>query len=582
MLPAGVEAQGQQLAGSDAHRSRRRWHNHLDARIVVGEDLPVPAARTFDSPSVITHRNNVGQVGGAGSPCRPECNEFGARTTGEMVEVDSSEHAAVGGPDRCAHGVNAVFAWAGLGSFINSRAGQLNKCLFDDRKGAGSLVWVFIHGPMLAAGCSISAPVNTASVYAQLMSLGRGFSVLWSANAASNLADGLAFVSMPLLAASLTDDPRWVAGLATVYALVRLLVALPIGVWVDRADRPTLLAFANILRGCTVLAFALCLQFGAGSLLLLYIVFALIGTLESAADNASMSLVPALVRDRDLDRANGRISATQIIADEFAGPPLGGLLFALAAAVPIFAMGGLWTAAGFLALALPRRLKGAAIAGVTEPKSGRATLWAEAAAGARWLGGNRVVGALALIGALASVGYMLPFSILVLFAQQQLDVDSAGYGVILAASALGGLAGSFAAPRIRSKIGYRWTIAASLLTGAVSLLALSATDNGVVAALLLAAYILHAVIWGICATSLRQRLVPDELRGRVNAASRVLALLGLALGSALGGVLAVVHIALPVLAGGLVFLVCAVAAVFLFRPTDPRNRKPTRARAVTR
>ena len=45
------------------------------------------------------------------------------------------------------------------------------------------------------------------------MSLGRSFRVLWSANAASNLADGLAFVS-PLLAASLTDDPRWVAGLS--------------------------------------------------------------------------------------------------------------------------------------------------------------------------------------------------------------------------------------------------------------------------------------------------------------------------------------------------------------------------------
>lgn len=66
--------------------------------------------------------------------------------------------------------------------------------------------------------------------YALFVSLGRGFLALWSANAASNLADGLAFVSMPLLAATLTDDPRLVAGLATTYALVRLVVAVPIGV----------------------------------------------------------------------------------------------------------------------------------------------------------------------------------------------------------------------------------------------------------------------------------------------------------------------------------------------------------------
>lgn len=407
------------------------------------------------------------------------------------------------------------------------------------------------------------------------MSFGRAFSFLWGANTASNLADGLAFVSIPLLAASLTDDPRWVAGLATVYALVRLLAALPIGVWVDRADRRRILVAVNLLRGVVVAALALCVHFGVGGLLLLYLAFAIIGTLESAADNATVSLVPGIVGERNLDRANGRISASQIVADEFAGPPLGGFLFAFAAAAPIFAMAGLWAAAGFLALALPKRP--AAPPATTPPE--RTRVWKEAAAGTRWLARHRTVGGLALIGALASVGYMLPFSVLVLFAQQQLGVDTAGYGMILATSAVGGLAGSFAAPRMRGRFGYRWTISASLLLGAGSLTALAATHSGVVAALLLAVYIFHAVVWGICATSLRQRLVPDELRGRVNASSRVLGLLGLALGSALGGVLAAGNIALPALAGGLVFLACSLVAAYLFRDLG-RTGTPGRASAV--
>lgn len=396
------------------------------------------------------------------------------------------------------------------------------------------------------------------------MSLGRSFRVLWSANAASNLADGLAFVSIPLLAASLTDDPRWVAGLSTLYALVRLLVALPIGVWVDRVDRRTILIVANVLRGGAVLALAICVQLGVGGLALLYVAFAVIGTLESAADNAAVSFVPSVVRKDQLDTANGRISAAQLIADEFAGPPLGGFLFAIAAAAPVFAMGGLWAAAGLIALALPLRR-------ATSPgavPAVRTSAWREAAAGASWLVRHRVVGGLAVIGALASVGYMLPFSILVIFAQEQLGLDGVGYGVILAVSALGGLVGSFTTARIRSRIGYRWTIVASLLTGAASLLALAATHNGVTASLLLAVYILHAVVWGICSTSLRQRLVPDALRGRVNAAARVLGLLGLALGSLLGGMLAVVHIALPVAAGGAVFTVCACTALVLVRTIE--------------
>lgn len=239
------------------------------------------------------------------------------------------------------------------------------------------------------------------------MSLGRPFTVLWSANAASNLADGLAFVSIPLLATSFTDDPRWVAGLSTLYALVRLLVALPIGVWVDRVDRRTILIVANLLRGGAVLALAICVQLGVGGLAVLYVAFAVIGTLESAADNAAVSLVPSLVRKDQLDAANGRISAAQLVADEFAGPPLGGFLFAIAAAAPIFAISGLWAAAGLIALALPLGRAAVPDAAPTE----RAPKWREATAGASWLVRHRVVGALAVIGALASVGYMLPFSI---------------------------------------------------------------------------------------------------------------------------------------------------------------------------
>lgn len=390
------------------------------------------------------------------------------------------------------------------------------------------------------------------------MSLGRGFSGLWSANAFSNLADGLAFVSMPLLAASLTDDPRLVAGLATIYAAVRLGVALPVGVYVDRLDRRTLIVVANLVRAVAVVLLATAVAAGSASLLLLYAAMAVVATLESTADNAATAILPSLVGPGDLDRANSRVSAAQLVADEFVGPPLGGFLFAVAAAVPVFAMGGLWAAAGTVALAVPRQ----------PPRPATAV---RARDGVRWLATDRVVGSLAVIGALASVGYMLPFSVLVLFADRRLGLDSTGYGLLLCASAIGGLVGSAVTARIRATIGYRWTIVASLLLGAGSLAALSRTDDAVVAAVLLALYILHAVGWGICSVSLRQRLVPEALRGRVNAAARVLGLLGLALGSVVGGLLATVDIAVPVAAGGAVFVVCAaVAALTLSSRVDDR------------
>lgn len=391
------------------------------------------------------------------------------------------------------------------------------------------------------------------------MSLGRPFSVLWSANALSNLSDGLAFVTMPLLAAAITDDPRWVAGLATVYALVRLVVALPVGVYVDRLDRRSLIVAANMLRGVALLGLAVTVQLGAASLVVLYAVMAIVGTLESFADNAAVAMLPSLVRRANLDRANARVSSAQLVADEFVGPPLGGLLFAVAVAAPVYAMGGLWAAAGIIALALPRALNRSEPPGdITIPR--RASIYREAREGVVWLSHHRIVGSLALIGGLASIGYMLPFSVLVLFAEDRLGLNGPGYGALLAFSALGGLLGTFVAPGARIRFGYRWTITASLTIGASSLAGLYLASEPILAGAMLALYIFHAVVWGICATSLRQRLIPGVILGRVGAASRVLGLIGLVVGSTLGGVLAVSDIATPTLAGALVFAICALIA----------------------
>lgn len=391
------------------------------------------------------------------------------------------------------------------------------------------------------------------------MVFGRGFVALWSANSLSNLADGLAFISMPLLAASMSEDARLVAGLATLYAVIRLVVALPIGVWVDRFDRRTLIVAANILRGAALVSLALTIQFGFSSLVALYSAMAVIASLESVAESAAVAILPSLVRSERLDSANSRIAGTQLIADEFVGPPLGGFLFALATSVPVFAMGGLWALAGFIALALPIQLRGH-----EESRMPRHLVTAEAFEGIAWLRHNNTIGSLAVIGALASIGYMLPFSILVLFANDNLGLNSTGYGLMLSFSALGGLLGSVFAARVRRRLGYRWTIAASLALGALTLCGLSVTKNPIVAGVLLALYILHAVVWNICSVSLRQKLVPDRLLGRVGGASRVLSLGGLAIGSALGGVLGSVNLAIPVAAGGIVFLCCcAFAAVAL-------------------
>ena len=374
----------------------------------------------------------------------------------------------------------------------------------------------------------------------------------------------MVFVSIPLLAAALTSGPVLIAGLAAVYSAVRLLVVVPAGVIVDRVDRRTILWSTNLLRGVVLVGAACVFATSGGSLALLYGIYALLGIIETAADNAALSILPSIVPAASLDRANGRISAAQLVADEFVGPPLGGLLFALAVALPLFATGGLYAAACAFFLALPRRRGPGPTLG--ESAAERRSLFGEAVAGARWLRGHELLSGLAVIGGFASVAYMMPFSILVLYAQQSLGLDAAGYGTLLAVSALGGLVGSFVTAPLRSRVGYAWTIAGSLALGCGALVGLAFARIPWIAALLLAAYILHAVVWGICVSSLRQRLVPEHLRGRVNASSKVLGLVGLTVGAILGGVLGdQFGLSAPFLAGGLVFGICIVIVWRLFR-----------------
>jgi predicted MFS family arabinose efflux permease len=133
---------------------------------------------------------------------------------------------------------------------------------------------------------------------------------------------------------------------------------------------------------------------------------------------------------------------------------------------------------------------------------------------------------------------MIPFSYLVLYARDELGLDGTGYGLLLAFSALGGLLGSFIATRLRRRIGYGWSIVAALLTGAVSFAVISLTSNIVVVAIALAAYIGHAVVWGIMATSVRQRATPAAMMGRVGSLDGFVGLIGLAVGAGVGGLLA--------------------------------------------
>jgi len=389
------------------------------------------------------------------------------------------------------------------------------------------------------------------------------FRTLWAAVGLSNLADGVNVAAAPLLAATLTSDPVAIGGL-TVAQRLPWLFSLVTGAVVDRADRRRVIRAAAGARALTLGVLALAVALGFASIPLLYAVFVVLGICETLFDNSSAALVPAFVPSADLERANGRIQTTFVVANEFAGPPIGGFLLALAVALP-FVVGalGLVAALGVLLL-LPRTARPAP----AEPTS----LWADIRQGGRWYWRSPIVRSLSFVSGVGNAMTGASYGLLVLVGVEHLHLSPRGYGVLLAVGAVGAVVGGLAADRIARRVPPGRLIVGTSIASAAAVAALGFVTHPAAAAALMAVDGFLVLVLGVVLVSLRQRLVPAELLGRVNAVYFTVALGGLAVGGLGGGLLARwFGLSTPFVVGAAAVVVTTLAV--LPRVTDGRIRE---------
>jgi MFS family permease len=385
--------------------------------------------------------------------------------------------------------------------------------------------------------------------------LGRDFAKLWTANAATNVGDGIALAAGPLLVASIDSDPRWVAGAVFVQQLPWLLFSLISGVYVDRLDRRTLLVVVNLIRGVVIGGLAIAVAIGFAGIPLIYLAFFLVGTAETLADNASQSLLVDLVRGDQLPRANARLIATQVVADQFLSPPVGAALFVVAAALPI----GLNAVAFVFAALLLAGIKGGRRR--ADVVVARRAMRAEIGAGLRWLLHHRVLRMLAVSMGLMNLTLMAAFAVLVLYARQRLGLGEIGFGLLLSAMAVGGLLGTLVAGRLQDRFNDSVLLRAGLIVETLTHVVLALVTEPWPAVVTLVFFGMHGSVWSVVARSWRQRVVPEHLRGRVNSVYLLFSVGGAALGSLVSGPVAgAFGITAPFWGSAVVMTVMTVAA----------------------
>lgn len=319
----------------------------------------------------------------------------------------------------------------------------------------------------------------------------------------------------------LTRDPILIAGVATAQRLPWLVFALPAGVWTDRADRRLLMVRADLVR-VVLMAFtvlmvisqsALPVPDGSGPLaiLSLMLIAFLFGSAEVIRDNAAQTILPSIVAQEDLERANGQMWSAEQITGQFVGPPVAGVLIASSVALPFGINATVYSLSALLIwlIALPPR------------KAAFASHFLPALLeGMGWMWRNPLILRLAImLGAINAV-FIGGMTVLVLYAQEVLSLSAIGYGLLLTFAAMGGVVGGLLAPTLARWLGMRHSLIAALGVFVVINLILGLSSSPVMAGIALFCEAAAGMLWNVVTVSYRQRLIPDELLGRVNSVYR--------------------------------------------------------------
>lgn len=380
--------------------------------------------------------------------------------------------------------------------------------------------------------------------------LGASYWKLWSATGISNLGDGIAAVAYPWLASAVTRSPFLIALSAVVSRLPWLIFTLHAGVITDRFNRTKIIVAMDFLRGVLAICVGTFVFLESDSLpslseltsltsletnyslyLVILITAFLFGLAEVLRDNSAQTLMPAVVEEKDLEKANGRMWSAESLTNSFIGPPLGSLVIGVAVFLPFF----IDAVTFFIAAALIAAMKPTVRSFTPEAKSGPINFRAEIKEGFAWLWAHSLLRPMAIILGLINGIASLSGAIFILFAQEVLNTTVFIFALLGTAGAVGGILGGLLGPKVSEKVGSGRALAIALFGMPAATLVIGLMSQWYFVWILVAIETFVAVLWNIVTVSLRQSLIPPQLLGRVNSVYRFFAWGTIPIGTLLGG-----------------------------------------------
>lgn len=362
------------------------------------------------------------------------------------------------------------------------------------------------------------------------------FMTFWMGETVSVFGSQVTALALPLTAVlALNANAQELGLLRFLETAPVLFFPLLFGVWVDRRRRRPLMLLANSMRAVLIGLIPLLTLWHQLHLLPLYLIAFCVGTFTVLFDLCWFSFVPTLVAQEHLIEANGTVG-TSYTAAEVAGPGLAGVLVQWFTAPMALLADSLSYVVSVISLLL---------IGAHEPAPERkqqSRLFQDIGEGLRFAFSN----ALLKMGAILAASWNFCINLLettfLLYAVRQLHFNPGLLGLIYAASAVGGVVGSAFASTLARRFRLGFVFSAFFVLAVVPAFLLPAATGPlplVVVMCITGSFLYRTAlgVWTVMSTSLRQAIIANQMRGRVQASIRMISYGGVALGMLAAGVL---------------------------------------------
>ncbi|WP_067666287.1 MFS transporter [Nocardia miyunensis] len=389
----------------------------------------------------------------------------------------------------------------------------------------------------------------------------------------SLIGDGLAVLAIPLLVLQLTGSPVLSALAAAPRVIGYLIAGLPAGPLVDRADPWRVLVAADAVRMAVFLLLAAAVAVSRCPVAAILGLACVAGVAGVFFETALAVAVRDLCTGPRLMRANGFLETSGQLSLVLGPATVGVLVAAAGQEAALLANAGTFAVSLVTVWRTYRRLPGNEFASTATTLSairpallGAGVLrpvGSEFRTGLRYLVTSPRVAGITLVQAVISLGLgvetLIPF-----FARERLGASAVLVGLAVAGGGVGGALGAL----IAAAAGPRWSPLPMCLTG-VALMAVGLALVGLAPGVLWLA-VANALLAGasmvvvVVVRTLRQRVVPRALLGRVTSTARSLVLAASAAGTMLAGLLTRLDgdNPRPVFVGAAVFVAVSTALVW--------------------